>query len=90
MLLCEVTTSAACFQPVRYQKERRHHRFRLQLPVLLSVPSNGAVREVEATSKNVSTCSVLLQANDSVPLHTQVNLTMTVRSAACRPILLLG
>lgn len=91
MLTCEVTNPAARLQPSRYQKERRHRRFHLQLPVRLRVPSRGTDREVEATSENVSTCSLLLQAHDSVPLHAQVNLTMTVRGEwACRPILLLG
>jgi hypothetical protein len=81
----------ARFHSARFRKERRHNRFTLQFPVRLSFPVEGAIRELDTMSKNVGACSVLLQAQDSVPVHTPVSLTMTVRGVrAGRPILLLG
>ncbi|MGA8763551.1 MAG: hypothetical protein WB562_11860 [Candidatus Sulfotelmatobacter sp.] len=91
MLAHEVTNSQVQYQSARDQRERRHRRFDLQFPVCLSFASNGTVYEVEAMSENVSTCSLLLQANDSVPLHTSVRLMLTVHGQwSGRPIVLLG
>ena len=91
MLAHEVTNSPVHYQSARDQRERRHRRFDLQFPVRLGFASKGTAYEVEAMSENVSTCSLLLKANDSVPLHTSVSLTMTVHGQwSGRPILLLG
>ncbi|MGA7908114.1 MAG: hypothetical protein WCA16_11970 [Candidatus Sulfotelmatobacter sp.] len=91
MHMREGANPAVAYQAACYQRGRRHQRFDLQFPVRLTFAVNGVVRELEAVSQNVSTCSLLLRASGSVPLHTQVNLTMTVRGEqVCRPILLLG
>ncbi len=72
-------------------KERRYRRFDLQFPVCLSFPCGGAIRELATVSKNVSSGGVLLKADDQIPPHTQVNLTMEVRGAwSRRPVRLLG
>jgi hypothetical protein len=62
-----------------YRIKRRYRRFDLQLPVHLSFPIGGTVRQVETISKNVSVGGMLLRAADAIPLHSQVNLTMDVR-----------
>jgi len=62
------------------RKERRYRRFRLQFPVCLTFPSNGAVSRVLAVSKNVSIGGMLLRSEDRIPPHTAVSLTMDVRS----------
>jgi hypothetical protein len=61
-----------------YSKERKYRRFDLHFPVSLSYPWDGVVREVETASKNVSVGGLLVTANDQVPLHTPVSLTMNV------------
>ncbi|HUO25043.1 MAG TPA: PilZ domain-containing protein [Candidatus Aquilonibacter sp.] len=74
-----------------YQKERRHQRFQLRLPVHLSFAANGLVRQLEGVSRNVSTSSLLFRANEPIPVHTHVALTITVECAeTCRHIQLRG
>jgi hypothetical protein len=91
MLRREATDYPAQLAMVRFQDERRHQRFNLQFPVRLTFSSRHRIRELAAMSKNVSTCSVLLEASEPVPVSTLVSLTMTVRSiGACRSIQLLG
>jgi hypothetical protein len=73
------------------RKERRHRRFDLQIPVCLSFPSKGAVRELSAISKNVSIGGLLLRVNDPVPVRTRVSLTLAVEDPRLRrPVRLLG
>lgn len=73
------------------KEQRRYRRFDLQFPVYLSFPSGEGVRELTATSTNVSSGGLLLKADDQIPPHTQVNLTMEVRGAwSRRPVRLLG
>ena len=62
-----------------YPRERRYRRFDLQFPVHLSFSSRGTVHELEAISRNVSIGGLLLRSKDSLPLHTQVSLTMEVQ-----------
>src|SRR5271169_673193 len=74
-----------------FVKERRHRRFDLQIPVSLSFPSEGAVRELAGISKNVSIGGLLLRVNDPVPVRTRVSLTMAVDDPRLRrPVRLLG
>jgi hypothetical protein len=74
-----------------FLKERKHRRFDLQLPVSLSFPSEGAVREISGVSKNVSLGGLLLRVKDPVPVRTRVSLTMAVEDARLRrPVRLLG
>lgn len=73
------------------RKERRHRRFDLQLPVCLSFPARGAVRELAGISKNVSIGGLLLRVSDPVPVRTRVSLTMAVEDPRLRrPVRLLG
>jgi len=77
--------------PTAYTKARKHRRFELQFPVSLSFADNGAPREIDAVSKNVSVGGVLIEADDQVPLRTQVSLTMNVVGPwSRRPVVLLG
>ena len=62
-----------------YAKERRYRRFELQFPVSLSLPSQEAVRELKAITRNVSIGGMLLDTCDYIPLHTQLSFTMEVR-----------
>ena len=74
-----------------HQKERRHRRFDLQFPVSLSFPSEGAVRELEGISRNVSIGGLLLKVNDPVPVRTRVSLPMEVQGPwTGRPVRLRG
>lgn len=62
-----------------YPIERKHRRFDLEFPVLLSFPSSGNVRELAAMSKNVSTGGFLLKTVDAIPPTTHVGVTMEVQ-----------
>jgi hypothetical protein len=74
-----------------YRRERRYRRFDLQYPVHLSFPSCGTVRELDAISRNVSIGGLLLRANDSLLLHTQVSLSIEVQGPRLRrPVRLVG
>jgi hypothetical protein len=74
-----------------YAQERRYRRFNLQFPVRLSFPIGGTVREVAATSRDISIGGVLLQAGDPVPLRTRVSLAVDVASPwSGRSVRLLG
>ncbi len=73
------------------RKERKHRRFDLQFPVLLSFPTRGAVREIAGISRNISIGGLLLRVDDPVPVRTRVSLTMAVEDPRLRhPIRLLG
>lgn len=73
------------------RKERRHPRFDLQFPVLLSFPAGGAVRELAGVSRNISIGGVLLKVDDPVPVRTRVSLTLAVQDPRLRhPVRLLG
>ena len=61
-----------------YSRERKYRRFDLQFPVRVSFPSAGTVRELEATSRNVSMGGLLLRADDLLPSDTPVSLTIDV------------
>jgi hypothetical protein len=67
-----------------YQRERKYRRFDLQFPVHLSFPSSGTVHQLDAISRNVSIGGLLLRANDSLPPHTQVSLTIDVQDPRLR------
>ncbi len=67
-----------------YPRERRYRRFNLEFPVCLSFPSRGAVRELRATSRNVSIGGLLLRSDNSLPPHTRVSLTMDVQDPRLR------
>ena len=62
------------------QRERRYRRFDLQLPARLNFSYRGMVHELETVSWNVSIAGVLLRSKDSLPLQTQVSLTMDAQS----------
>jgi hypothetical protein len=66
--------------PLPYAKERKYRRFELQFPVRLSYAEMGKARRLETTSQNVSIGGLLLKASDRVEAHTQVKLTLEVRS----------
>lgn len=67
-----------------YPIKRKHRRFDLRLPVHLSFPVGGSVRQVETISRNVSVGGMLVEAGDAIPLHSQVSLTMDVRISGSR------
>lgn len=67
-----------------YPIKRRYRRFDLRLPVHLSFPVDGSLRDVDTTTKNVSVGGMLLQTVEAIPLHSQVNLTMDVRISQSR------
>ena len=90
MFIPEATNSTADYAAVRYQKPRRHQRFDLQFPVRLSFAVRRTMREIEATTLNVSACSLLARVKDPIALHTPVRLMMTVQVRAPRTIFLWG
>jgi hypothetical protein len=72
-------------------KERRYRRFDLRLPVSLTFPSEGVVRELVGVSKNVSSGGVLMKTADQIPPETLVNLTIKVEvPRSGRPVRLHG
>jgi PilZ domain-containing protein len=74
-----------------YARERRYRRFDLQFPVRLSFSSRGTVHELDTMSRNISIGGLLLRANDSLPPHTRVSLTMDVQGPRLRrPVRLLS
>ena len=74
-----------------YPRERRYRRFELRFPVSLNLPAQQNVRELKATTQNVSIGGLLVNVADYIPPHTQLTFTMEVRSSATsRPVRLLG
>ena len=70
---------------------RKHRRFDLQFPVLLSFPAGGEARELEGVSKNVSLGGVLIKTVNEVAIRTKVVLKMEVVSPRSRrPVRLAG
>ena len=63
---------------------RKHRRFDLQFPVLLSFPAGGEPRELEGVSENVSLGGVLVRAGDEIAVRTKVVLKMEVVSPRSR------
>lgn len=74
-----------------YARERRYPRFKLHFPVSLNLPSQHAVRELKAITKNVSIGGLLLNTANYIPPHMQLTFSMEVRSpASSRRFRLLG
>jgi hypothetical protein len=72
-------------------QQRRHRRFDLQFPVCLSFPSQGAVRELQTVSENVSLGGLLLKADLAVQPRTPVSLVMEVKGPGShRPVRLVA
>jgi hypothetical protein len=73
------------------QRQRRHRRFNLHFPVCLSFSVQGAIRELNAISTNVSIGGVLVNAAHAVPPHTPVSLVMEVKGPwSHRPVRLVA
>ena len=62
-----------------YLPERKHRRFSLSYPVQVKFPLGSAVSTLQAVSNNISLSGVLLEAESSIPQHSDVSFTMTVR-----------
>lgn len=60
-------------------QERRYRRFSLQYPVSVRVGRGASASEFRATSDNISIGGVLLQADSSLPEHSDVKFTIQVR-----------
>jgi hypothetical protein len=72
-------------------RQRKHRRFNLHFPVCLSFTSEGAVRELETHSENVSIGGLLLKADAAVPPRTPVSLVMEVKGPwSRRPVRLVA
>ena len=73
-----------------YQR-RHYHRFPLQYPVRIAFHSGDSLANFETTSENVSKGGILLKSPWMIPLHTTVNLAMSVQGAhVVRPIRLVA
>lgn len=74
-----------------YFKPRKHRRFNLRYPVLVSFQRGRFPAEIEATSKNVSIGGLLLQAASEIPQYTPIKFTMTIQGGPIvRPIRITG
>src|ERR1700674_2603947 len=72
-------------------QERKFRRFNLEYLVRVRFPSGTAMAEVDAVSRNISQCGLLLQSACLIPYHSPVEFTITVRGGPIsRPIKLTG
>ena len=70
---------------------RRYHRFHLHYPVELTFQCGESFARIEGESQNVSRMGLLMNSPWEIPLHTKVNLAMTVQGAhLVRPIRLVA
>jgi hypothetical protein len=77
--------------PTPDRRERKYRRFNIQFPVRVSFPSAGLRRSLIAVSKNVSIGGILVKAENQIPAHTAVSLTIDVRGLGSgRAVRLLG
>jgi PilZ domain len=74
-----------------FNYERRFQRFSLQCRVDLEFRAGNELKEVTATTKNVSVGGFLVTAASAIPLYTPVTFIMTViASSLVRPVHLSG
>jgi PilZ domain len=73
------------------QYERRFQRFTIQCEVRLKFRTDNDLKEIAATSRDVSVGGFLLSATSELPLHTEVTFFITIRSSGLvRPVHLTG
>ena len=71
--------------------ERKYRRFDLSFAVQLTFYSGGIRSDIEAMSRNVSICGLLLETRSTVPQGSEVSFTMTIPTrSASSPIELVG
>ncbi len=61
-----------------HAKQRQYRRFALRYPVHVRVNLGNAVSELRAVSNNISIGGVLLEADSTIPPHSNVSFTLTV------------
>jgi hypothetical protein len=71
--------------PPPFERQRKHVRYQLEFPVELRCFVEGAVTELEATSRNISLGGLLVEAREVVPSNCDVEFEMTVRTEPVRP-----
>ena len=71
--------------------ERKYRRFDLSFAVQLTFYSGGIRSDIEAMSRNVSICGLLLETRSTVPQGSEVSFTMKIPTrSASSPIELAG
>jgi hypothetical protein len=71
--------------------ERKYRRFILQHPVHLKVRFTESIVELDAVSRNIGMCGVLLETSSMIPHNTPVSFIVTVLSAeVVHPIRFVG
>lgn len=71
--------------------ERRFRRFELEYLVRIKSSSGGVIVEVDAVTKNISLCGLLLQSDVMIPCSTPVEFAIVVRGKkVVEPIRLTG
>jgi PilZ domain len=85
------TLDSAKLSASAFQYERRFQRFELQCEARLKFRADNDLKEIAATSRNVSVGGFLLSAASDIPLHTEVAFFITIRSSCLvRPVHLTG
>jgi len=73
------------------RQERKFRRFNLEWHAHVRFPSVGATAEVDAVTRNISHCGLLLESACSIPYRTSVEFTITVPAlSASRPVKITG
>jgi hypothetical protein len=77
--------------PPNRPEQRKHRRFSVSYPVHVKWDLEGSTCELQAVTKNVSICGLLLETTSSIPEHCRVNFIMTVHGGhVTRPIPVMG
>jgi hypothetical protein len=71
--------------PPPFHRQRKHVRYELEFPVELRCLIEGSVRELVATSRNISLGGLLVEAGEVLPWNADVEFEMTVRTEPVRP-----
>ena len=71
-------------------QQRKFRRFALSYPVHVQFPAGESIAEVDAVSRNVSMCGLLLESPRSIPQGSSLDFTITVGGPIPRLIKLAG
>jgi hypothetical protein len=73
------------------RQERKFRRFDLEWLAHVKFPSGNAIAEVDAVTKNISHCGLLLESACLIPCRSRVEFTITVPGgSSSRPVKFTG
>jgi hypothetical protein len=73
------------------RQERKFRRFNLEWLVHVRFPSGDAIAELDAVTRNISNCGLLLESASLIPYRRSVEFTITVPAVSTsRPAKITG